>query len=361
MAARRFILGVFALFTLGLVVVAAQGGAAERMVACRNCAFVAEPWTAYGINLAGPAFRPEATPGVIDRDFVYPGEDALDYYRVKGFRVVRLTFLWERIQPRLFEPLDPDEVGRLERFVDAAARRGMHVVTGPHNYARYRIDGEPHLIGSLSVPIDAFADLWRRLAERFRATGDNLIFSLMNEPHSTGGGWKRTAQLGVDAIREVDARRWIYVPGDNWSSAQSWLLYNSDLILRDRSDRLVYEAHQYFDDSKTGFYERSYDDSGAYPTIGVDRIRPFLGWLKAHRLRGAVTEYGVPNDDPRWLVVLDKFMAEIRRAGVGGAYWAGGPWWGEYPLSAEPRGGQDAPVMSILVKYVRAPGRAEQR
>jgi endoglucanase len=36
-------------------------------------------------------------------------------------------------------------------------------------------------------------------------------------------------------------------------------------------------------------------------------------------------------------------------------YWAGGPRWGNYPLSAEPRNGSDAPVMRILTKY-RADG-----
>ena len=31
-----------------------------------------------------------------------------------------------------------------------------------------------------------------------------------------------------------------------------------------------------------------------------------------------------------------------------GCYWAGGPWWGEYRLSIEPRNGIDRPQMKIL-------------
>jgi endoglucanase len=31
-------------------------------------------------------------------------------------------------------------------------------------------------------------------------------------------------------------------------------------------------------------------------------------------------------------------------------YWAGGPWWGNYRLSAEPKKGIDAPIMSVLTK-----------
>jgi endoglucanase len=114
----------------------------------------------------------------------------------------------------------------------------------------------------------------------------------------------------------------------------------------------MYEAHQYFDRDGSGKYDEAYEASGAYATIGVDRIQPFLNWLKANNVRGIVTEYGVPGNDPRWQVVLDNFLAKLDEAGVGGTYWAGGAWWGDYPLSCEPVGGQDAPVMAVLLRHL---------
>jgi endoglucanase len=51
----------------------------------------------------------------------------------------------------------------------------------------------------------------------------------------------------------------------------------------------------------------------------------------------------VPDDDPRWLAVLDEFLAALQANGVGGTYWAAGPWWGSYRLSVEPRDGRDRP------------------
>jgi len=41
-------------------------------------------------------------------------------------------------------------------------------------------------------------------------------------------------------------------------------------------------------------------------------------------LFGFIGEYGVPDSDPRWLTVLDTFLAYLDANGVGGTYWAGG-------------------------------------
>jgi endoglucanase len=309
------------------------------------------PWAEFGINIAGPALAP-STRGTYGKNYIYPDQNSLAYYRSKGFKTVSVTFLWERLQPKLFSALAPEELKRLQDLVMAARKQDMVLITGPHNYARYAVeDGKPELIGSRAVPTAAFVDLWRRLSDVFAPVQDGLIFTLMNEPHDTGGTWSSIAQAAVDAIRERDRQRWIYVPGDGWSSARSWSLHNEGLTITDSSDRIVYVAHQYFDASGQGDYKDKYDEDGAYPEIGADRLKPFLAWLRDRGFRGTVTEYGVPNDDPRWLVVLDNALAALSQAKVGGAYWAGGPWWGDYPLSSEPRDGRDAPVMAVLTKY----------
>jgi endoglucanase len=316
-------------------------------------AAVEQPWTKFGINIVGPALS-AGRRGSYGRDYIYPDRTALTYYRSKGFRVARVTFLWERMQPQLLSDLESAELGRLQALAATARAHGMVLVTGPHNYARYAVeDGKPELIGGPKVPLAAFADLWRRLSTSFISAGQDVVFELMNEPHDTAGTWPAMAQAAVDAIRKVDRNRWIYVAGDGWSSAQSWRRYNDGLAIRDPSDRIVYVAHQYFDGSGKGAYETGYDADGAYPEIGAERLKPFVEWLRERGVRGTMTEYGVPNTDPRWLVVLDKALDTLKQADVGGAYWAGGPWWGDYPLSSEPREGHDAPVMAVLTKYTQ--------
>ena len=59
----------------------------------------------------------------------------------------------------------------------------------------------------------------------------------------------------------------------------------------------------------------------------------------------------MPDDDPRWLEVLDHFLAAMKAERIGGTYWAAGGWWGKYPLSVEPRDGRDRPQMEVLRFY----------
>ena len=52
-----------------------------------------------GVNLAGAEFgTPNHVPGVFGTDYIYPTHTEIDYYAAKGMSVVRLPFLWERLQ-----------------------------------------------------------------------------------------------------------------------------------------------------------------------------------------------------------------------------------------------------------------------
>ncbi|MCA9270674.1 MAG: cellulase family glycosylhydrolase [Planctomycetales bacterium] len=299
-----------------------------------------------GVNLAGAEFGP--LPGVVNKDYVYPGAKQFDYCKAKGLRLVRLPFKWERIQPELLKPLDGEELGRLDHVAKLAHQRDVALVLDMHNFARYRVQ----LIGSDDVPVAAFADVWRRLAEHYREEAAIVAYGVMNEPHGTKGTWPAAAQACVDAIRTVDKTHVVLVCGDNWGGAHSWQKYNNNLVLDDPAHRLVYEAHQYFDHDNSGRYNKIYDADGANATTGVKRLQPFLEWLKRHNVRGFVGEFGVPDDDPRWLVVLDNALEEMRQHQVGGTYWAAGPWWNNYPLSLEPRDGSDRPQMAVMERHL---------
>jgi hypothetical protein len=72
-----------------------------------------------------------------------------------------------------------------------------------------------------------------------------------------------------------------------------------------------------------------------------------------------VNEYGVPDDDVRWLTVLDNALVYLEQNNdviLGGADWSAGPWWGEnYRLSVEPTGTwpnvTDQPQMAVLAAH----------
>lgn len=333
--------------------VAAAAAPSER-VASLETPEAASYLFARGINLSGAELNPERNPGTYGKDYIYPSSGELDYFRSKGFDVVRLPFRWERLQHAPFADFDQAELARIKGFVAAAGARNMRVILSPHNFGRYLINGRETLIGTTPVPNEAFADFCQKLAAAFAGNDAIYALSLMNEPHDSNGLWKSAAQAGLNAIRKSDRGRLVLAPGDQWSGAWSWRRYNDDFLLDDPSDNIAYEAHQYFDLDRSGTYKVGYTLSGATEERGIDWVRPFVDWLKLHHVKGIITEFGVPNDDPRWLGLVQSLLVYLGRERIPWTYWAGGPWWGAYPLSAEPRNGSDAPIMSVLKKeYLR--------
>ncbi|WP_425452308.1 glycoside hydrolase family 5 protein [Stutzerimonas urumqiensis] len=300
-----------------------------------------------GINLSAAGFAPGALPGKHGTNYFFPEKKHFAYYQEKGIELIRFPFIWERIQHDLDKGLNFDYLRLLERTLDYAEDHGQKVILDMHNYARYKGD----IIGSPNVPYEAFADVWRQLAEKFKDHPALLGYDIMNEPHGTAGLWPGAAQAAVDAIREVDDETLIFIEGERWSSAFHWPQVNKNLLIEDPADRIVYEGHLYFDPDFSGRYQKG-DAQNVDPMIGVERARPFVEWLKANGQKGFLGEYGIPGDSPAMLEAMDNMLAYLNEHCVPSAYWAGGPGWGDYALSVEPRDGKDRPQMAVLQKHL---------
>jgi endoglucanase len=308
----------------------------------------------FGVNLASAEFGSNM-PGTYGIEYVYPNAQELDYYKSKGLRLIRLPFKWERIQPKLMSNLDKTELNRMLQFVDEASKRGMLVILDMHNYGRRKIGGSDVIIGSTALTVNNFADVWQKLARAFSNKKNVIGYGIMNEPHDMlkSTPWAVIAQQAISAIRKVDKQKTIYVGGDMYSSAQWWVSHNDNLKnLKDPSDNLIFEAHIYFDKNGSGKYNSSYIEEEAHALIGVERVRPFVNWVKENNLHGFIGEYGIPSDDVRWLPVLDNFLTYLQENCINGTYWAGGPWWGDYNLSVEPKGTEEKRQMLVLQQYV---------
>lgn len=322
----------------------------------------------FGVNMAVAGFG-TAVPGTPGKDYTYPEASCLDYYKAQNRTLLRFSFRWERIQHQLFAPLDEAELGRLRQFLQDAAARKLSVILDVHNYGRYELPGQGFdkaaCLGDPALPYTAFADLWRRLVVATKGFPAVVGYGLMNEPHDLGDDqrWPAAAQAAIDAIRPLDEKTPIYVAGDAWSSATDWRKGANATIhekVKDPRNNLIFEAHCYFDKNLGGSYEHSYDQEGGTPDIGVERVRPFVEWCQENHVRGFIGEFGVPSNDTRWLVTLDRFLTYLQANHIGGAYWAGGPWWGDYPLSIEPQAPSatsilktpiDRPQMLVLRQY----------
>lgn len=273
----------------------------------------------------------------------FPEESHIVYFRNVGMNAIRLPLYWEEMQPILNGQLNPRYIQNTREFLDKAHANGMKVLIDLHNYARYR----NVLIGSADVPVTSFAGFWKKLAATFKTHPAVLGWGLMNEPHHTNGTWPAMAQAGIDAIRSEDASREIYVGGDNWSNAQTWPTQHPAPFVTDPANKIVYEAHLYFDDDFSGRYKTPIGGTDV-AARATQRLQPFLTWLKTHGQKGIVGEVGVPMDDPRWLDALTRFLDMTDAVCVGWFMWAGGAWRPTYELNHEPINGQDRPQIQLI-------------
>ena len=316
-----------------------------------------------GVNLAGAEFG-STVPGTVNTDYGFPTTQEVQYFAGKGMHVIRLPFLWERVQDGLNGPLDTAYLSGLDSVISAATSSNVQVLLDMHNYDRYMLNGTPYLVGSAQVPVSALVDVWQKLATHWRGNANIFAYGIMNEPHDTNNTWAATAQAVVNGIRTVDTQTYIAIAGDGWDSAQNFASNNPSFPLTDSASRSLYEGHSYWDADSSGNYTQSYAAQGATPSIGVDKVTPFVTWLMTHNAKGFVGEYGIPNtdgagdNDQQWLTVLDNFESYLQTQPsiVGGTYWAAGPRWGSYPLSTEPTNlgtsaQADAIQMSVLQKH----------
>ncbi len=314
----------------------------------------ADAQTPFGVNLAGADFGTNF-PGTNNVDYTYPTSIELDYYHTKGLNLIRLPIKWERIQPVLNGNINESELLRIKNFLLLAQNRNMNVIIDLHNYCRYHTNGTDRIIGSNELSIANIKNLWTKLSLALNNYTNIWAYGIMNEPHDllVNATWFEIAQEIINGIRINDLKTSILVAGDSYSSAERWMQYSNNLKnLSDPSNKLIFEAHVYFDQDASGLYVNNYENEGAYPNIGIDRVKPFVNWLSINNLNGFIGEYGVPANDSRWLVVLNNFLSYIKANCINGTYWAGGPWWGNYILSLEPALGLDKPQMNTLLNHL---------
>ena len=303
-----------------------------------------------GVNLAGAEFNSAKKPGVPFKDYVYPADGDFAYMAAQGMNIVRLPFLWERLQPTANGELDAAQLDYLRTAVSRARNHGLRVILDVHNYAKYY----GVRIGSDGVPPAVLGDLWRRLAIAF-GNDDAVIFGLMNEPNGiSSGDWAAAAQVSIDAIREAGAYNLIMVPGTAFTGAHSWnsTWYGvpnaqSLVVIEDPVNNLVFEVHQYLDKDYSGTSAECVSD-----TIGSEKLQGFTQWLRANGYRGFLGEFGA-SSNATCMAALDDMLGYVHDNAdvwMGWTAWAAGAWWRtDYPFNLQPaKDGTSKPQMAVL-------------
>ena len=305
-----------------------------------------------GVNLAGGEFNSRRAPGVYGKDYIYPTGKTASPFVKSGMQIVRVPVLWERVQRAPSGELDGGEMARLDRaFAQLAGFR--LIVLDLHNYGRLRGKRLDQWEGGAA----RLADLWGRLATHYRGH-PQIAFGLMNEPNGMSPrAWRAIVDGAVQAIRGTGARNLILVPGSNWTGAHSWTrggaASNAAAFadFRDPAGNFAFEMHQYLDRDHSGTQSSCVD-----PAAAARRLEPATRWLRSQGQRGFLGEFGAAAS-AECLAALSSLLGAVQHAPdvwLGWAYWAGGDWWGKYPMNVQPaRDGRAKPQMAVLSRFTR--------
>jgi len=301
-----------------------------------------------GVNLSGGEYN--LNNDEYGRDYIYPDNIIIGYYAGKGMKVIRLPFLWERVQTALNGPLSLTELAHIDIVVKSANSEGVKVILDPHDFGQWRGSD----IGSPAVPTSSFVDFWSKMARHYKGM-PNVIFGLMNEPYrQSGQQWATIAEAAIMAIRQTGAPQQILVPGCNFDSGWIWDLGGNSqalaVTISDPFHNISFEVHQYLDGDASGTHFSPITE----PNSGAHRLAAVTSWARRNRNKLFLGEFGVPSDQQSLLALSNMLTYLKQNSDVweGGTYWAGGAWWGQYPMSIEPAGHPgayiDKPQMAIL-------------
>ena len=295
-----------------------------------------------GVNFAGAEFN------AIGGRWHWPKLDNLQYYLGKGFRIFRIPFLWERLQPQLHGELDNDALSGLETILGMLEQAGAIALLDAHNYGRR----QGQIIGDPGSPVDigAFADFWGRMGARYRSR--RLVwYNLMNEPHSQDPQTNLMAQnAACRAIRAAGATTKVLFSGIAWTGGHSWISSGNGQVMlgaRDPANNYAFDVHQYLDKGFGGSSEI------AIPGVGAHILTAVYQWASANGKKIFLGEFGTgpsPASVAELHAMID-FMAAHQDVFIGGTMFAGGGTWGRNPKSADPIDGVDKPQTMLLRQY----------
>jgi endoglucanase len=203
--------------------------------------------------------------------------------------------------------------------VDYITSKGAYALIVPHNYGRY--------YGNIITDVAGFKAYWKTTAAPF-ATNSKVMFDINNEFHDMDQTLVfNLNQAGIDGIREAGATtQWITPEGNSWTGAWTWVSAGNTNLgsLKDPSDKLIYQMHQYLDSDGSGTSATCVSS-----TIGAERLQAATQWLRQNNKKGLIGEFaGGANSVCETAVqgMLD-YLAQNNDVWTGAVWWAGGPWW----------------------------------
>jgi hypothetical protein len=142
---------------------------------------------------------------------------------------------------------------------------------------------------------------------------------------------------------------------DNWYDTSGQKLSNAAEMIKitDPKNNFVFEVHQYLDSDFGGSYTNGECLSA---TIGSEKAKPFVAWLRANNRKAILAEVGTPNTALCSKSVND-FLTYINANSdvmVGWLWWNAirDNFWGNYSLDLTPKNGVDDPRINWIAPFL---------
>lgn len=141
-----------------------------------------------GMNIMDLGTAGHVVPGVYNTNYTKPSLSSLQFLKSRGHNVVRIPFLWERVQPTLGGALNTAYLGYIIDVLRNANTAGLKVILDMHNYGRYEASGVITVFGSDTGPtMNQYKDVWTKIVNAInadtQAAAAVYAYDIMNEPH----------------------------------------------------------------------------------------------------------------------------------------------------------------------------------
>lgn len=153
--------------------------------------------------------------------------------------------------------------------------------------------------------------------------------------------WEEYSQVAVDAIRANDDEHNIMIEGYGYASAKDWASTHPAKWINDPIDKIIYQAHSYFDYENSGTYTHSFAQETTYALSqghtsvadrSVKRVKVFTDWVRDQGVVGFMGELGWPNshvnptDAADWNAVGEAIFTHLDSEKMGATMWCSGTW-----------------------------------
>jgi endoglucanase len=282
------------------------------------------------VNIGQAGGGDTVLPGTPGRNYFWASAAQITRWAGYGAKKSRVGIAWERIQRKLFGPLDPGYSKELLDNIKLHGKVGLKVLVDVHNYVGYsttNTSANRQKIGTAAVPHGALADVDAKIVALIKSDPEAYAafygIDLCNEPVDIPSVdvWVKEAQLCIDAIRKIDMQCAIAVESFDWATTASFKAKGNQKLftLKDPANRIEIHTHLYMDENAGGSYTHDNID----PQVGVNRMKECIALCKAAGFKHCLGEVGAPGYMPKALAALKNALIYARDNGSDCyAWWA---------------------------------------